>query len=690
MLRNRKSLTAIALCLALLMLCGCGAVAGPQTAPAATAEPSAAPSPAPAKGADGMVGVSTVDEFLAAIAPDTTIVFAPGMYDLSKAADYGKDGGEHYKWVESYDGPELVISDVAGLTLKAAEDAEVTISAVPRYADVLSFSSCENITIDDLTLGHTEAPGQCSGGVLSFDYSDNVLINDCELFGCGILGVWATQCRTLRVTDTHIYDCSYGAVLLNSCRDVLFDDCDIDGCNAYTGLFEFYSCSDCAVINSDISRNTAFTLLYSSYSTDVYLGGLEVEDNSFERCMFGVAGKPVTVEGCDLLNNTCTFWYGREEDGDNVRCVSPDGTELDEAALSAMTLTKDVTWAPKPDDKPAAVAPTASEDGAIHVGSVDELLASIAPNAKIYLEDGVYDLSTAADYGTYTGGNYSWRNNYDGPALIISGVDGLTIMAGGADKATVSAVPRYADVLSFVDCDDLTLSGFTAGHTEAPGECSGGVLSFAGCDRTRIENCSLFGCGILGISADDCEDMTVSGTEIYDCSYGAVNINNCDRLSFDSCDIHGCGAPELGIFQSEDVKYDGAALADGSYTLEGSKLREWTAVDEMFRMAEILDVTVGDMMISICYDEGLHYAPVFDDLNLTVGVDALTLTAFDVAQSKELTDVQWSCSDDTVLSLTPNADGSCTVSAVQAAEGGVTLTAESGGKSCTVTVFGRG
>ncbi len=685
-----KRLTAITLCIALLALCGCGAVAGPQTAAPASDTPAAAASTsAPVKTADGTVTVSTVDELLAAIAPDTTVVLASGLYDLSKAADYGKTGGEYYSWVESYDGPELSLNGVSGLTLKAAEDAEVTISAVPRYADVLYFDSCSNIVLEDLTLGHTQEPGQCAGGVLNFDNCENVLINDCELFGCGIMGVQAAHCRTLHVTDSHIYDCSYGAAYIESCRDVLFDDCEIDDCSTYNALFEFVSSSQCAVINSEVSRCTAPRLLLSSYSSGIYMGAVDVEQNSFEQCMFTVIGKPVTLEGCYLLDNVCTYWYGPRYDGteDSVPCVSPDGAELDVKALSAMKLSDDVSWSAKPEEKPAVAAPTVSEDGAVHVSSVDELLSAIAPNAKIYLEDGVYDLSAAANYGNYVGDWYCWTQTYDGPALNITDVDGLTLMAGGPDKATVSAVPRYVDVISFLGCDDLTLSGFTAGHTQEPGACAGGVLYFSDCDRARIENCSLFGCGILGIAADSSEDMTVTGTEIYDCSQGAVNVNDCPGLSFENCDIHDCATPELYFNNPGTVKYNGAELNNGAYRLEDGNPVEWTAVDELGRrMAENLELPLAELVICTRNDtaEGFNYSPAFLDITVLAGVDSVTLCLYDTTTGLILTDVKWSVTDDAALSLVSNADGSCTVSAVTSA---AKLTAESGGKSCTIDVF---
>ena len=59
------------------------------------------------------VEVSTVDEFLAAIAPDTEIILAPGEYNLTQATGYGRIGGKYYHWESTYDGCELVITDLS-------------------------------------------------------------------------------------------------------------------------------------------------------------------------------------------------------------------------------------------------------------------------------------------------------------------------------------------------------------------------------------------------------------------------------------------------------------------------------------------------------------------------------------------------------------------------------------------------
>ena len=113
-----------------------------------------------------IVQVSTVDEFLAAIAPDTEIVLAPGEYNLTQAKGYGRTGGKYYHWESVFDGYELVITDITGLTITGAEPFTVTISTEPRYANVLRFDYANDVRIAEITVGHTKEQGSCVGGVL--------------------------------------------------------------------------------------------------------------------------------------------------------------------------------------------------------------------------------------------------------------------------------------------------------------------------------------------------------------------------------------------------------------------------------------------------------------------------------------------------------------------------------------------
>ena len=84
--------------------------------------------------------------------------------------------------------------------------------------------------------------------------------------------------------------------------------------------------------------------------------------------------------------------------------------------------------------------------------------------------------------------------NVDGPQLVIHDLNGLAIQAKntGSGATTLAAIPRFADVISFRNCDNLFLGGFTAGHTKEPGACSGGVLSFQNCHQVMLEKMRLY------------------------------------------------------------------------------------------------------------------------------------------------------------------------------------------------------
>lgn len=176
-------------------------------------------------GSQTAVHVSTADEFLAAIASDTEIIVDAELIDFSTATGYGTSGGEHYRWEEEFDGPMLIVQNVSNLTVRGSGDAATdrVLSAVPRYAYVLTFENCSNIYVTHITLGHTQEPGYCAGGVLQFRSSQSGLVEDCDLYGCGTLGVDADNSLNIQVINNLIHDCSYGGVQFSNCQNVRVD-----------------------------------------------------------------------------------------------------------------------------------------------------------------------------------------------------------------------------------------------------------------------------------------------------------------------------------------------------------------------------------------------------------------------------------------------------------------------------------
>lgn len=590
MIEKKRGRAVFALVLAALLLSGCAGTTAPESA--ATPEVTVAPAPeaaapqedvsvvllqVPEAAAKGdyakSVSVHTVDEFLAAIAPHTRILLQSGVYDLSSASDYGEWRDGYYTWEDGYDGYQLVIHDVEDLAILGVGAGDVTIAAEPRYANVLSFRNCANPLVAALTAGHTVEPGLCAGGVLDFNSCEGVCVLSCGLFGCGTHGVWAYGCRNVTVKDTEIYECSTGAVWATDCYDVRVEDCSVHDCgtkaedyNAYA-LFQAASTTGFAVVNTEIVRNDAQILLDSSYSQEVYFLGCAVEDNRFTDYAFSINGAPPTVDGCGFSGNRINAWYPPDYRG---YAVDPEGEELISFDLERMQRREATYKGPAPVE-PVTVSGVTAEDGVTteyHVSTVDEFLAAIGPDTLIYLDGERFDLSTASDYGGYGGRYYQWDARYDGPCLVIKDVSNLRIVGQGKDKTELVALPRYADVLRFVDCENIFIEGLTAGHAVEPGFCAGDVLGFDNVTNLFISDCGLYGCGVWGLSASRCWNLQLRDTEIYSCSSGALNMYECTNVTMSGMDIHDMPeGDDAYLFDCRNVYYEDHLLANGGHRL---------------------------------------------------------------------------------------------------------------------------
>ena len=121
----------------------------------------------------------------------------------------------------------------------------------------------------------------------------------------------------------------------------------------------------------------------------------------------------------------------------------------------------------------------------VTVNSAQELAAAIAPGATITMGEGVLKLDFGDDINTEN--PYSWGEAVeDGFQLGISGVQELTIQGAGRDATRIQTDPRFADVLKFENCGNLTLRGFTAGHTVQAEGCEGDVIDLGDCQNVLL------------------------------------------------------------------------------------------------------------------------------------------------------------------------------------------------------------
>ena len=548
----------------LMLLAFLGAAPAPVRGDATP--PSSSPSPQTAKPS---VQVKTVDELVAAIGPDVTVELLPGEYDLADAASYGKDTGNPFcSWgTSSEQGFELCVSGVDGLTIHGAGGDETVLIAEDRYANVLCFNGCQDLTVSMLTAGHSPMPGFCSGGVLNLVNCSRATVVDCGLFGCGSMGVWALNCSDVTVVDSRIYECSCNAVCADGCRNMQVLDSEIDHNGWKTGgaycLFQVSGGSGFVVSGCRVHDNVANLLLQTSFTTNVRFLSNRVEYNTLQSA-FALFEYPATVDGCVFYNNDLSDWYAQDEGMLPRVACDAEGKDLSEDDLAAMVIRSvqlpDIEVpAPK---EPTEVAP----GGEITVTTASEFLAAIGPDRTIVLDGDSFSLADASDYGSGAGMYYRWEETYDGPQLVIFGASNLTIRAAaGREAVTLTAAPRYANVIGFESCDNVRVEGLVLGHTEGPSDCCGAVLDFEYCNNVSLDACRLYGCGTLGVNAWYCIDLRLTDCEIYDCSLGGAVLGSVSGATFRNCRIHDVPSPALSLYGCGGVIWNDLAVYGEHY-----------------------------------------------------------------------------------------------------------------------------
>lgn len=287
----------------------CGTFAAQLPTPTPSAEPIAKTT----------VSVSTVEELLAAIAPNTEIVLAAGVYDVGTDAQKYTEGNEYCTFdtqgFPDWD-PLLVISGVENLCIRAEKGAEVILTA-PHKNDchaVISVIDCPNLTISGVTVtGNAE---------------HDLLLESCadvRLEGCTLrweeddayrgmpIGIGLTDCGDVTVSNCKIENCASAIFAMRS-RSVTFSGCEISGC-----------------MDAMWMSNVENTVVTGCSIHDCRNGSPSDEEDgegeaSYLISIDGISDRvlSVTIEDCAFYNNDSTFFF------------AADG--IDEVALSGLRI----------------------------------------------------------------------------------------------------------------------------------------------------------------------------------------------------------------------------------------------------------------------------------------------------------------------------------------------------------------
>ena len=556
----------LAMTMVLGLFAGCGAQAPVKDLTLTEAsETQASTQEAQSLTAQQEITVSTVDEFLAALGSDVCITLAPGSYDLTTASDYGKEtAGQAYVWTPCYDGYQLELQDLHNLTIRADGKDTTDLLTVPRTVNVLLLNRCTRILLEGFTAGHTESGEMCNGGVIRLQDCEDAELLGLGLYGCGTIGVDVSGMENLTVSDCEIYDCSAAGIRTDNLSDMTVENCQFHDIgtadNQASSLLMLNSSTGVTVTGCVLQNNISMTLL-NVVDADARIENCQFVDNRAVEAGFSFSGsEPILAEN-NLVGTKLRRWYAEGSD----QAVNDEGSPITEEFLPAVT-----TFAPVADGKGGdqnILRVTDNQDlplrEQIHVATADEFLAALGSDREIILDAELYDLSLASDYGTGSNSVYAWVEEFDGPELVITGISNLVISSndGKREGHTISATPRYADVLTFRRCENIQLEGFTAGHTKEPGSCAGGVTYFDDCSNITVDNCGLFGCGIIGVQAQYCSNVQVLNCDIYDCSVGGIRMDDVQGAVIDNCTLRNLEYYDINLQNCPDALVNGAPYA---------------------------------------------------------------------------------------------------------------------------------
>lgn len=138
----------------------------------------------------------------------------------------------------------------------------------------------------------------------------------------------------------------------------------------------------------------------------------------------------------------------------------------------------------------------------VHVSNATELLNAIAPNKKVVLSPGTYNLSLV-NISSVINEYIQWHTVNDGSEVIIKSVKNCIISGSTNAESTIIVVDsQYANVLSFSNCSYIKLANLTIGHTKDSDNCPGIDLKFSDTQNVALFSCEAFGNGPLRLITD--------------------------------------------------------------------------------------------------------------------------------------------------------------------------------------------
>ena len=175
--------------------------------------------------------------------------------DIRRLLIKSEDGDEIYIPRGTYIFSAALEISCDNLTIICEPGTQIFVSDVDE--NVINIHYVNNFHIENAHLSHLEPRENynCHGKVIDIMSADGVTILNCDLNGCGAVGIIARQSDNLLIQNCWIHENTFNAIYLQSCSDVLLLSNLIEN-NA--NLFQIYDTNDFQASDNLIRNNGGY------------------------------------------------------------------------------------------------------------------------------------------------------------------------------------------------------------------------------------------------------------------------------------------------------------------------------------------------------------------------------------------------------------------------------------------------
>ena len=224
----------------------------------------------------------------------------------------------------------------------------------------------------------------------------------------------------------------------------------------------------------------------------------------------------------------------------------------------------------------------------VTVNSAQQFIDSVQSDRLIFLQPGIYNLSTITQLETI---DLSKKNTdlpltssvafTTGDGVIIKQVNNLKIVGLGEkpEDCVIQTSNLSDDALIFLGCTNINLKNIKATHDpEMEGSSQGGIITINQCEGVQMDNNVFSGKAAVGLRIFRSKNITITNTTVTGCSELTVDFKDSWTLKLNNClfEENRICSVFWSMIRCTDVKVENCTFADNiqrvSRNCQNSKL----------------------------------------------------------------------------------------------------------------------